>query len=86
MIINDKQNLTVRVDVETYEELKKLSMQLNQPMQKVIQEALAEYKKKVILSATVEAFVPLKGNIKLWQEEIEERQLWESTLQDGIEK
>ncbi|WP_416352875.1 hypothetical protein [Caldicellulosiruptor acetigenus] len=56
MIINDKQNLTVRVDIETYEELKKLSKQLNQPMQKVVQEVLAEYKKKVILSATAEAF------------------------------
>lgn len=77
---------TVRVDVETYEGLKKLSQQLNQPMQKIIQEALAEYKRKVILSATAEAFAALKENNKLWQEEIEERQLWENTLQDGIEK
>ncbi|WP_174256031.1 CopG family transcriptional regulator [Caldicellulosiruptor acetigenus] len=77
---------TVRVDIETYEGLKKLSQQLNQPMQKIIQEALAEYKRKVILSATAEAFAALKENSELWQEEIEERQLWENTLQDGIEK
>lgn len=37
---------TVRVDVETYKSLKKLSEQLNQPMQKIIQEAIAEYKRK----------------------------------------
>ncbi len=77
---------TVRVDVETYEGLKKLSQQLNQPMQKIIQEALAEYKRKVLLSATAEAFSALREKRELWQEEIEERQLWESTLQDGIEK
>ncbi|WP_193353823.1 ribbon-helix-helix protein, CopG family [Caldicellulosiruptor sp. F32] len=76
---------TVRVDVETYKSLKKLSEQLNQPMQKIIQEALAEYKRKILLSATAEAFAVLKENSKLWQEEVEERQLWENTLQDGIE-
>uniref|UniRef100_A0A7C5V6V6 Ribbon-helix-helix protein, CopG family n=1 Tax=Caldicellulosiruptor owensensis TaxID=55205 RepID=A0A7C5V6V6_9FIRM len=77
---------TVRVDIETYEGLKKLSEQLNQPMQKIIQEAIAEYKRKIILSATVEAFAALKENNKLWKEEIEERQIWENTLQDGIEQ
>ncbi|ACM61101.1 hypothetical protein B0S90_2346 [Caldicellulosiruptor bescii] len=75
-----------RYDGESFKSLKKLSEQLNQPMQKIIQEALEEYKKKVILSATAEAFIVLKGNSKLWQEEIEERQLWENTLGDGIEK
>jgi len=77
---------TVRVNIETYKGLKKLSEQLNQPMQKIIQEALWEYKKKVILSATAEAFAALKKDSELWQEEIEERKLWENTLQDGIEK
>ncbi|WAM33298.1 ribbon-helix-helix domain-containing protein [Caldicellulosiruptor morganii] len=77
---------TVRVDVETYEGLKKLASELNQPMQKIIQEALKEYKRKVMLSKTAEAFAALKENKKLWQEEIEERELWENTLQDGIEQ
>ncbi|WP_187147303.1 ribbon-helix-helix protein, CopG family [Caldicellulosiruptor saccharolyticus] len=76
---------TVRVDVETYKSLKKLSEQLNQPMQKIIQEAIAEYKKKILLSATAKAFATLKENSRMWQDEVEERQLWETTLQDGIE-
>ncbi|ABP68189.1 hypothetical protein Csac_2618 [Caldicellulosiruptor saccharolyticus DSM 8903] len=77
---------TVRVDIETYEGLKKLASELNQPMQNIIQEALKDYKRKVILSKTAEAFAALKENNKLWQEEIEERKLWENTLQDGIEQ
>jgi len=77
---------TVRIDMETYEGLKKLSKQLNQPMQKIVQEAIAEYKRKIMLSATAEAFAALKENNKLWKEEIEERQIWENTLQDGIEQ
>lgn len=77
---------TVRIDTETYKELRRLSEQLKQPMQKVIREAFLEYKKKVLLSKTAEAFAALKENNKLWQEEIEERQLWDNTLQDGIEE
>jgi hypothetical protein len=55
-------------------------------MQKVIQEAFLEYKKKVLLSKTAEAFAALKKNNELWQEEIEERQLWDNTLRDEIKK
>lgn len=77
---------TVRVDIETYKGLRELSRQLNQPMQKIVREALAEYKRKTILSATAKAFATLKENSNLWKEEIKERQLWENTLQDGIEE
>lgn len=75
---------TVRIDIETYENLKKLSEQLKQPMHKTIHEALLEYKKKILLSKTAEAFAALKRNTELWDEEIEERRMWENTLQDGI--
>lgn len=78
--------IPVRIDAETYKGLKKLSKELKQPMQKVIQEAFLEYKKKVLLSKTAEAFAALKKNNELWQEEIEERQLWDNTLQDEIKK
>ncbi|MGH2331151.1 hypothetical protein [Thermoanaerobacter mathranii] len=70
----------------TYKEFKKLSKQLKQPIRKTIREAFLEYKKKVLLSKTAEAFTALKGNNKLWQKEIKERQLWDNTLQDGIEE
>ncbi len=39
----------------------------------MIREALTEYKKKIILSATAKTFDALKENSELWEEEIEER-------------
>jgi len=77
---------TIRVDIETYNGIKRLSEQLNQPMNKTVQDAIFEYKKKILLSKTAEAFAALKENSKLWQEEIEERKIWDNTLQDGIEE
>jgi len=80
-----KTTTTVRIDAETYEKLKELSKELKQPMLKVIQEALNEYKRKVILSATAKAFEELKKSPQKWEEELKERQLWENTLQDGVD-
>lgn len=77
---------TIRIDTKTYENLKKLSEQLEQPMQKIVYEALEEYKKKILLSQTAEAFLNLKKNSDLWEDEIKERELWDNTLLDGVEE
>lgn len=77
---------TIRIDTKTYENLKKLSEQLEQPMQKIVYEALVEYKKKILLSQTAEAFLNLKKNSDLWEDEIKERELWDNTLLDGVEE
>lgn len=77
---------TIRIDAKTYENLKKLSEQLEQPMQKIVHEALIEYKRKILLSQTAEAFLNLKKNNKLWEDEIKERELWDNTLLDGVEE
>jgi hypothetical protein len=51
-------------------------------MQSVIEKAIKEYQKKVILENTAKAFAKLKANKELWREEIEERELWDNTLHD----
>ncbi|MEZ0536998.1 CopG family transcriptional regulator [Caldicellulosiruptoraceae bacterium PP1] len=73
---------TVRIDNITYENLKKLSIQLNEPMHKIINEALKNYQKKLIIENTAKAYQELKNNNKLWQDELEERKLWDNTLYD----
>jgi hypothetical protein len=47
---------------------------------------LVEYKRKILLSQTAEAFLNLKKNSKLWEDEIKERELWDNTLLDGVEE
>ncbi|MDN5301745.1 MAG: hypothetical protein PWQ60_1259 [Thermoanaerobacteraceae bacterium] len=73
---------TVRINQTTYETIKKLSTDLKKPMQSVIEKAIKEYQRKVILENTAKAFAKLKANKELWREEIEERELWDNTLHD----
>ncbi|MGB9812173.1 MAG: ribbon-helix-helix protein, CopG family [Thermovenabulum sp.] len=71
---------TVRIDKSTYEAIKKLSTELKESMQSIIEKAIKEYHRKILLENTAKAFANLKSNKKLWQEEIEERNLWNHTL------
>ncbi|KHO63213.1 D12 class N6 adenine-specific DNA methyltransferase/Ribbon-helix-helix protein, copG family [Thermoanaerobacter sp. YS13] len=46
--------ITIRIDAKTYENLKKLSEQLEQPMQKIVHEALIGYKRKILYESVME--------------------------------
>jgi len=73
---------TVRIDKSTYEVIKKLSLELKESMQSIIEKAIKEYNKKILLENTAKAFANLKSNKELWKEELEERNLWDNTLED----
>ena len=55
-------------------------------MQSLIDNALENLRREKMLEATNLAFARLKANKSEWQEEIAERELWENTLSDGVEK
>ena len=54
-------------------------------MQSIIEKAVEQYKRRRFLEGLNEDFKALKKDRKAWQEETEERRLWENTLLDGIE-
>lgn len=55
-------------------------------MQSVIDQAIEDLRRRKMLEATNLAFSELRADKTAWQEESEERQLWENTLADGVEK
>ncbi len=55
-------------------------------MQSVIDQAIEDLRRRRLLDATNSAFSALKADNAAWQEESEERRLWENTLADGVEK
>ena len=80
------QSVNVRISSQSYQVLKSLSQEKGQSMQAVIDEALEDLRRRKILEATNEAFSALKANSKKWKRELEERELWENTLSDGVER
>lgn len=80
------QSVNVRVSSNSYQILKQLAKDEGQTMQSLIDSALEDLRRRKMLEATSLAFAALKANKTEWQEEVAERELWENTLSDGVEK
>jgi predicted transcriptional regulator len=78
-------SVNVRVSSQSYQLLKSLAQDFGQSMQSVIDEAIEDLRRRKMLEATNEAFSTLKADKKAWKEELNERELWENTLSDGVE-
>ena len=80
------QSFNVRISSNSYQILKTLSKNKGQSMQSMMDQAIEDLRRRKMLEATNAAFSALKADKLAWQEETEERELWENTLSDGVEK
>lgn len=53
-------------------------------MQTVLDKAIENYRRHIFLVQANQAFVVLRQNRELWQEELAERGLWDQTMADGV--
>jgi predicted CopG family antitoxin len=77
---------TIRISAESHDMLKRLATKEKTSMNAVIERALEIYRRKNFLEETNKAFAALKSNKEAWAEELEERELWESTIGDALEE
>jgi hypothetical protein len=78
-------SVNVRISSASYQVLKALSKGKGQSMQSVIDQAIEDLRHRRLLEETNLAFSELKADKVAWQEEVEEREIWENTLSDGVE-
>jgi predicted transcriptional regulator len=76
---------TIRISLEIYSELKKIAEAENKTMQKIIEQALEEFKKMKFFTHLNETVASYKADANNWSEEIEERAIWDNTLADDLE-
>ena len=79
-------SVTVRISDKARQELRDLAQQSGESMQKVLEKAIDLYRRQVFfeqLNASVHRLQ--EEHPDLWQQELEERRLWEGTLADGLE-
>lgn len=79
-------SVTVRISPETRETVQQIARESNESMQSVIAKAVEEYKRYLLIERTNEAFAALRLQPKQWAEELEERHLWNATLNDDLEE
>ncbi|MCK4422158.1 ribbon-helix-helix protein, CopG family [candidate division WOR-3 bacterium] len=77
---------TVRVSKEEKKIIREISEKLSVSMTEVINRAIERYRREVFLAEANKAYAQLKENSDEWKEEIKERELWDNTLPDGLEK
>ena len=76
---------TVRVSEHTHELLRKLAEATGEPLQKVLERAVENYRREQFYAEFNAAFERLRADPVAWEEELAERALWERTLGDGLD-
>ena len=80
-----KATLMVRIKPETHRRLQTLARESKRTLPEVLDEAISEYERKQFLEECNAAYARLRADPEAWQEELEERALWDCTLMDGLE-
>ena len=76
---------TVRISKHSARILKMIARQKGESLQKVLDEAVEEHRRTLILKEANSAYARLKNDSSLWDEEQQERDAWAVTLTDGQE-
>lgn len=79
-------SVTLRISTGAHKILREISEATGEPMNSILDKALEQYRRRRFLEKANEAFAALRLDPKAWLKEIEERQAWEVTLGDGLEK
>ncbi len=77
---------STRISLNAHKMLLELAHKKGESMQKIIDMALEAYRRQLFLEESNRAFAALRKNDGAWQEEREERTLWDTTGADGLEE
>jgi predicted transcriptional regulator len=77
---------TVRISPHSHHLLQELANEEAISMQAVLDRALEHYRRERFLQEANADYEALKQNPKEWKKVLEERQIWEGTISDGIDE
>ena len=66
--------------------LRELARKQHQSLQAVLKEAIDSYRREKFLHEANVAFAALRRNPKAWNEEQQERRIWDLSAEDGLER
>ena len=78
--------LTIDISETTHKTLLQLAQTSGEDLVTVMERAVENYRRYVFLAQADRAFAALRQNEELWQDEIAERQAWDLTVADGVDK
>jgi predicted DNA-binding protein len=75
----------IRISPQSKATLRELADHEGKPMQTVLDEAIEQYRRDRFFQELNDGYARLQANPQAWQEELDERGLWDSTLSDGLD-
>jgi predicted transcriptional regulator len=76
---------SIRIDEHALEVLRELARTQRQTVQAVVNEAIENYRRQKFLEEANAAFAALRSDPQAWGEELQEREIWDRTISDGLE-
>ena len=76
------QTQTVRIAAADHAALNEMARSSNKPMSAILSEAIQGLWRTQLLRQTNEAYLRLKQDPAAWEEETEQRRIWDNTLAD----
>ena len=76
---------TVRIRPETRDVLREIASQTGHSMPDLLDEAVEVLRRRRFLEGLGDDFAALREDPEAWSEEQEERDVWDSTLLDGLD-
>jgi hypothetical protein len=77
--------MTINIKEATRQIIDQLTKETSQTTEEIIERAVKDYYNKQFWKSANEGWEKLRSDPVAWQEELEERRLWEATLMDGLE-
>lgn len=77
---------SIRIDEQVRAVLRELAHKQRQPVQTVLRQAIDSYRREKFLEEANAAFAALQSSPEAWNEEKQERDLWDRTAGDGLER
>jgi hypothetical protein len=75
----------IRIGEDARRTLRDLAAQHGEPMRKVLEKAIEQYRRQQMFDEADAAYEALRADPEAWHEELEERRLWDVTLVDGLD-
>jgi hypothetical protein len=72
-----------RISRDSHETLSRIAAETGKTHQEVIEVALRKYERELFLDRMNAGFAALRQKAEAWEEELEERAAWDTTLSDG---
>ncbi len=75
---------TIRIPAGAQATLRQMAVESARPMQDIAAEAIEAYRRQQILERTNAVYATMRGAPDVRAEELEERAVWDVTLNDGL--